>query len=255
MIRYVVFISMLFSSFMNGQQSDFETLLTLFSESRKQIPKDLALKYFDFKSTERADGLLTGKVVVKTKDYVILSTILKCTMGGSCEQSSVTSFSNNSGERIDTLAYERAIADCSFDDKRESIVVYDNLLVFKETRTKLDCLGDGHQLGEKVWLEFQPIKEDGHFSKPYTDLQAIQRENYIFSYRIFTKDELSNKTKEELSVIKNEIFASHGYMFTKKNWQDYFESKTWYKPSETDATNKLTDIEKRNVELILSMNQ
>ncbi|MFD2565440.1 YARHG domain-containing protein [Aquimarina rubra] len=254
MIRYVVFFSMFFSLLVNAQESEFETLQILFTESGKQIPEDLALKYFNFKSTERANRLLTGKVIVKTKDYTILSTILQCNLGGSCQQSSITSF-NNTGEKIDTIAYERAIADCSFDDRRESIFVSNDLLVFKETRAKVDCLGDGKQLGVKVWLEFQPVKENGSFSKPYTDLKAIERDNYIFSHRVFTKEELNNKTEEELAVIKNEIFAAHGYVFTKTKWQDYFESKTWYIPSDTDAVNKLTDIEKKNVEVILSMKQ
>jgi len=102
-------------------------------------------------------------------------------------------------------------------------------------------------------LEFQPVKEDGSFSKPYTDLKAIERENYIFSHRVFEKEELIHKTEEELDIIKNEIFASHGYVFTTKRWQEYFETKSWYIPSDKDAVNKLTAIEKKNIELILSI--
>lgn len=254
MIRYVVLFSMLLTLAVDAQESEFENLVNLFTESKKQIPEDLALQYFDFKPTERANSLLTGKIVIKTNDYVVLSTILECNIGGSCEESSITSF-NSSGERIETIGYERAIADCSFDDTRVSVFTSDDLLVFKETREKLDCLGDGKQIGIKAWLEFQPIKEDGTFSKPYSDLKAIERENYIYSYRVFKRNELDHKTEEELAIIKNEIFASHGYMFTKKKWQDYFESKTWYVPSDTDAVNKLSDIEKKNVELILSMRE
>ncbi|WP_378176856.1 YARHG domain-containing protein [Aquimarina sp. SS2-1] len=254
MIRYVVFLTIFFSLFSNAQESDFEKLQSLFTQSRKQIPEDLALKYFDFKSTERANGLLTGAIIVKAADYIIFSTILGCNMGGSCEQSSLTSF-NKIGERIDTIAFERTMADCSFDDKRAAVFIAENLLVFKEIRTKLDCLGGGKQIGEKVWLEFQPIKDDGSFSKPYSDFKAIERENYIFSHRVFSKEELDDRTMDELDVIKNEIFASHGYVFTKKKWQDYFESKTWYIPSDTDAVHKLTEIEKKNIEVILSMKQ
>ncbi|SEL83450.1 YARHG domain-containing protein [Aquimarina amphilecti] len=254
MIRYVVLLCMFITIVMNAQESEFDELLDLFEEPNKQIPVDQALKYFDFKSTERADALLTGEIVVKTSNYVILSTVMNCNVGVSCEQSSITSFTTL-GDRINTIAFERKIADCSFDDSRTSVFVSSNLLVFKEVREKLDCIGDGKQIGIKMWLEFQPIKGDGTFSKPYTDLKAIERENYIYSHRIFTVDELNDKTEEELAVIKNEIFASHGYMFTKKKWQDYFESKSWYMPSETDAADKLTAIEKKNIELILSLKQ
>ncbi|WP_298544192.1 YARHG domain-containing protein [uncultured Aquimarina sp.] len=252
MIRYLLVIVVFISSKNYAQETEFDKLLDLFTESKKQIPKDLAQKYFDFKSTERANTLLTGKIVVKTNDYIVLSTVLECSAGGSCEQSSITSFSDN-GDRINTIAYEREMADCSFDDKRESVFISSDLLVFKETREKLDCLGDGKQIGIKEWLEFQPIKENGTFSKPYTDLKAIERDNYIFSHRVFTPDELDQKTEEELAIIKNEIFASHGYMFTTEKWQDYFESKSWYMPSDDDAIGKLTEIEKKNIELILSI--
>ncbi|WP_299184468.1 YARHG domain-containing protein [uncultured Aquimarina sp.] len=254
MIRYVVLFCAFITSVVTTQESEFNKLLEVFNEQNKEIPVDLALKYFDFKSTERANALLTGKVIVKTDNYVILSTIMSCNVGVSCEQSSITSFTPL-GDRVNTISFERKIADCSFDDSRMSVFVSNNLLVFKEVREKLDCIGDGKQIGIKMWLEFQPIKEDGTFSKPYTDLKAVERENYIFSHRVFTVEELNGKTEEELAIIKNEIFASHGYMFTKKKWQDYFESKSWYLPSGTDAADKLTAIERKNVELILSLIQ
>ncbi len=252
MIRYSLIIVVLLCSKSYTQETEFDQLLDLFAEYKEQIPEDLAQKYFDFKSTEKANTLLTGKVIVKTNGYIILSTVLKCNAGGSCEESSISSFSDI-GDRIDTIPYEREIADCSFDDTRVSVFVSDDLLVFRETRQKLDCLGDGKLLGKKEWLEFQPINEDGTFSRPYTDQKAAERENFIFSHRMFTRSELDYKTDEELAIIKNEIFASHGYMFTTEKWQDYFESKSWYVPSDDDAISKLTEIEKKNVELILSI--
>ncbi|MBW1297606.1 YARHG domain-containing protein [Aquimarina litoralis] len=254
MIKYIVVFGLFFSIAVSGQENQFKQLLEIFTESKKTIPNDLALEYFDFKPTERASNLLTGKVVVRTRSYIIVSTILKCNIGTNCEQSSLTSFTK-AGERIATISYERAISDCSFNDSRTSVFVSDDLLVFKERREKLDCIGDGSQIGLKEWLEFQPIKKNGDFSKSYSDRKAVERENYIFSHRVFTKEELDFKTEEELAIIKNEIFASHGYMFTKKKWQDYFESKSWYIPTDGNASDKLTDIEKKNIALILSIKE
>jgi len=254
MIRYVVLFGLFFVMQSNTQAQEFEKVLSLFEESNKKIPEALALKYFDFTASERTSALFTGTILVQTDDYVLLSTILECNIAQNCEQSSVTSF-DTTGTRIATIVYERQIADCSFDDARTSVFVASDLLVFSETRIKLDCVGDGARTGIKEWLEFQPIKEDGSFSKSYIDKKAISRENYIFSHKVFTKEELETKTEEELGIIKNEIFASHGYMFTSQEWQDYFESKPWYVPSDEDAINKLTEIEKKNVALILSLKQ
>lgn len=254
MIKYIVLFSVFFVVNSYAQEEEFENVLSLFEESNKKIPEALALKYFNVTISERISGLVTGGILVKTSDYVLLSTILECNIADNCTQSSVTSFTTT-GTRIATIAYERQVRDCSFDDTRASVFIASDLLVFKETRRKLDCVGDGSQTGMKEWLEFQPIKEDGSFSKPFIDKKAISREHYIFSYRVFTKEELETKTEEELGVIKNEIFASRGYVFTSKEWQDYFESKPWYVPSDDDATSKLTEIEKKNIALILSLEQ
>ncbi|KAA1243918.1 YARHG domain-containing protein [Aquimarina sp. RZ0] len=252
MIRYT-FIILIFLSFkIYAQKNEFNELISLFATPKKEIPLILAKTYFDFQPTERANKLLTGQIIVQTDTYLIVSTHLECNAKRNCVQSSITSFSNT-GERIGTIAFERTITDCSFDDSRKSVYVSKELLVFKEVREKLDCQGDGSQIGVKMWLEFQPIREEGTFAKPYTDRKSLERENYIFSHRVFTEEELKEKTEEELAIIKNEIFAAHGYMFKKEMWQDYFESKSWYTPSDQDATEKLTPIEKKNIELIVSL--
>ncbi|MDH7444365.1 YARHG domain-containing protein [Aquimarina sp. 2201CG14-23] len=254
MMRYIVILNVFFTSIGYAQESEFESLVELFAESKKVIPEDVALKYFEFTSSERANELLTNGIIIKTDRYVLLSTRFDCNAEGVCEQSTLTSFTVD-GKRIDKIDFERAMADCSFDDTRASVFISKDLLVFKETREKLDCQGDGKQIGKKIWLEFQPIKEDGTFSKPYIDRKASERENFIFSHRMFSITELDGKTEEELAIIKNEIFASHGYMFKTKKWQDYFESKSWYIPTTGDAVNKLSTIERKNIELILSIKQ
>jgi len=174
MIRYIVLFSVFFVVKSYTQEQEFEKVLSLFEESNKKIPEVLALKYFDFTASERISGLFTGEILVRTDRYVLVSTILECNIAGNCEQSSVTSFTT-AGTRIATITYERQIADCSFDDTRTSVFVASDLLVFRETRRKLACVGDGAQIGIKEWLEFQPIKEDGSFSKPYIDKKAISR--------------------------------------------------------------------------------
>ena len=53
-----------------------------------------------------------------------------------------------------------------------------------------------------------------------------------------------------LGIMKNEILARHGFIFTNKEWREYFGLRTWYKPQETDVTDKLNEFEKANIELI-----
>ncbi|HEY0653047.1 MAG TPA: YARHG domain-containing protein [Chryseosolibacter sp.] len=55
----------------------------------------------------------------------------------------------------------------------------------------------------------------------------------------------------DLDLMRNEIFAEYGYKFTSEKWKKYFSSKSWYKPEHDNVDNKLTDIDRHNIELIL----
>lgn len=72
------------------------------------------------------------------------------------------------------------------------------------------------------------------------------------SIRLLTEDYLKKYTKDELRLMRNEIFADHGYVFKSKDLNDYFKSKDWYKAS-PNGYFVLTDWEKSNIELIKKM--
>ncbi len=55
---------------------------------------------------------------------------------------------------------------------------------------------------------------------------------------------------DELRIIRNEIFARHGYQFKSKELMGYFESKSWYKPQFNDVTKNLLELEKINIQQI-----
>ena len=75
--------------------------------------------------------------------------------------------------------------------------------------------------------------------------------NYtIASEKILTSDDLFNRNKFELKIMRNEIFARYGYIFKTKDMKLYFESQSWYSPRYNDVTSFLTEIEKSNIELI-----
>jgi len=50
--------------------------------------------------------------------------------------------------------------------------------------------------------------------------------------------------------MRNEIFASHGYIFNSDRYKFYFEEQLWYKPMLDNVLDKLSDIEKENIKLI-----
>lgn len=83
----------------------------------------------------------------------------------------------------------------------------------------------------------------------YETSDANVNGDYSFASLIkLTKDDLMGFTKAELRIIRNEIYARHGYIFDSKDLRDYFMKKEWYKPRTKNV--KLSAIEQYNVNLI-----
>ncbi|HMS33984.1 MAG TPA: YARHG domain-containing protein [Ignavibacteria bacterium] len=61
---------------------------------------------------------------------------------------------------------------------------------------------------------------------------------------------LENKDAWELRIMRNEIYARHGYIFKLPELREYFMKQSWYEPVNEDVTNSLSLIEKENIELI-----
>lgn len=71
------------------------------------------------------------------------------------------------------------------------------------------------------------------------------------SVRYLNEDDVRYKTKYELSIMRNEIFARHGYIFkTNKDMINYFGKLSWYNPQYDDVTKSLSDIENYNIKFI-----
>ena len=70
------------------------------------------------------------------------------------------------------------------------------------------------------------------------------------STRVLKTSDVENLSKEELELMRNEIFARHGYCFSKKDLRQQFENEAWYVPNTVDIKGYLTDTEKKNIVLI-----
>ena len=70
------------------------------------------------------------------------------------------------------------------------------------------------------------------------------------SQRLLKPKDVENEMKEDLEFMRNEIFARHGYCFKKKYLRQQFENEAWYVPNTVDIKGFLTDIEKKNIEMI-----
>lgn len=110
---------------------------------------------------------------------------------------------------------------------------------------------------DKVTGNWKPNTEGAH---PGARDFTLQRRAFVYlkdvgqypqaSKQLLTDDDVNNLNKEELAIMRNEIFARHGYCFKKKIFREQFEDKDWYIPNTVDVKNDLTEIEKKNITLI-----
>lgn len=103
------------------------------------------------------------------------------------------------------------------------------------------------------------------FTEKYTDEETGKTETYTSSknriaseavFRInaskqkLTEKDLKNLRKLDLEIIKNSVFARHGYSFKKATYRNFFEQTEWYIPVSANVDNDLSPMEKENVALL-----
>lgn len=70
------------------------------------------------------------------------------------------------------------------------------------------------------------------------------------STRKLTEKDVENMRDAELRIMRNEMYARHGYSFKLVDMRKHFDQQEWYMPMATDVSSKLTAIEKHNHDLI-----
>lgn len=70
------------------------------------------------------------------------------------------------------------------------------------------------------------------------------------SAKLLKDADVDNMRPAELRIMRNEIYARHGYSFIIEDMQKHFATVEWYMPIALDVKSKLTDIEVKNAELI-----
>ncbi len=103
------------------------------------------------------------------------------------------------------------------------------------------------------------------FVEKYTDEETGKTETYtssknrVASDAVFkinastqklTEEELKNLRKLDMEIIKNAVFARHGYAFKKQTYRSFFEQTDWYIPVSNNVDNELSSMEKDNVALL-----
>lgn len=70
------------------------------------------------------------------------------------------------------------------------------------------------------------------------------------STREATPADLENKSSEELRIMRNWIYARHGYIFKSPDLTEYFSKFSWYEPTSSNVNSQLNSIERSNISAI-----
>ena len=93
----------------------------------------------------------------------------------------------------------------------------------------------------------------------YEDTEYFSTTQKLFeknaSNEELTSDFVSNLSKADIFILRNSIFARHGFAFRDKQLRMYFEQFNWYMPVFGDVKDELTEIEKKNIDLLLRYEQ
>lgn len=71
------------------------------------------------------------------------------------------------------------------------------------------------------------------------------------SNTLLTEQDIKKLSKGDLYVIRNAIYARHGYSFKKRPLRVFFDAQDWYIPVYNDIRNDFTEVEKQNIALLL----
>jgi len=108
--------------------------------------------------------------------------------------------------------------------------------------------------GLKVYKPWSGITENNEFE---IGVQSYPVTKFYFgkfpqaSLNFLNEDELKQISKNDLKIMRNEIYARYGYEFKAGSEMDlYFKKQSWYIKQHENVGKFLTDLEKKNIKLI-----
>ena len=107
---------------------------------------------------------------------------------------------------------------------------------------------------EKEYKEYEEeFEEEIDSSLDVNDIDEDE-EIYLFPSDIeyITLSDLYGMSQEEVALIRNEIYARHGYIFNTEPFKSYFEAKDWYVPNPSFSDSTFNEIEKANKDFIVN---
>lgn len=99
----------------------------------------------------------------------------------------------------------------------------------------------------------QKCRNDGAMSPDAIEKREFEKYNMVCEHKLKESD-IQDFSKQELRIMRNWVYACHGYAFGDQNLKDYFSQFKWYKPESTNEKiihSRFNDIEQYNVNFVV----
>lgn len=106
---------------------------------------------------------------------------------------------------------------------------------------------------DKVEEDIEVIDDNNGSDDNILEYKLVLNNMEVDLNSTFTFKEISNISKENLSILRNAIFAKYGYVFSTSKYDNFFRKQSWYEPKETitDINVLLNENDLLNIDLIL----
>ncbi|MCU0437968.1 MAG: YARHG domain-containing protein [Raineya sp.] len=102
-----------------------------------------------------------------------------------------------------------------------------------------------------ITADMTPVYDSYNTKSRESEMITPDASKFNASTHQLTSKDVENMYKRDLEILRNTIYARHGYAFKNRKMRDFFDIYVdWYIPVSTDVTKELTDLEVKNIELI-----
>lgn len=233
-----------------------------------EIPMNIAVKYFDVQAGFDDEPLPMDLDYFKECNDTAVIIISRHT--GVSSHSNIGIITKRNGHR----SFSYSIMDAwdqdgleAVDESTEYRFINPNLIEIVELTlvvqdsSKFDPVSkkmkNGYFFSDQKMVSFEEfwyIKiEDNCRIYPITPGSEISKDRKFkqASLKLLSENEIKTMSNYELQLMRNEIFADHGYIFRSIELESYFGNESWYNPRYEDVTSMLTELEKLNIETII----
>lgn len=84
------------------------------------------------------------------------------------------------------------------------------------------------------------LPDGGNYENGYINASVVKLQ----------KKDIENMYAQEMEMVRNLIYARHGYIFKKPEYKSIFEKVDWYIPVSDDVSKDLTELEIQNIEML-----